>query len=209
MNIMLILIKRDLLLAAKKGSGTGNIIAFFIISSILFAFGTGSEPDKLKSIGTGTIWVCALLSSMMAIPKIFDEDYEDGSLAQIFLQGHLTEIVILSKIISHWIISCLPLILITPFIAMLFNIENNTSSIMLSLAIGTPILCSIGIMGAALTLGVKRAGNLIGIIILPLYIPTMIFGVSANIKMLLSVLLLMLPIAILATGTAIKEALGE
>ena len=209
MKVISILVKRDLLLALKKGSGTGNIISFFFISAILFAFGIGSEPEKLKSIGVGTIWVCALLSSMIAIPKIFEEDYEDGSLAQIFLQGHLTEIIILSKIISHWLTSCLPLILITPFISMLFNIEDKIPSIMLSLTIGTPILCAIGTMGAALTLGVKNVGNLIGVIILPLYIPTLIFGVSSNIAILLAILLLMLPVGIIATGAAVKAALGE
>jgi len=209
MSIAQTLIKQDLVLAFKKGSGASNLIIFFIISSVLFAFGVGSKPELLQSIGTGVIWVSALLSSMIAIPKIFDEDFEDGSLALIFLQGHLSEVIIISKIISHWITSCLPLVIITPFLCMLFNIEDNTVNIMLSLTIGTPILCIIGAMGAALTLGIKRVGNLIGIIILPLYIPTLIFGVNSNIMMLFAILLIMLPIGVVACSFAVKTALGE
>jgi heme exporter protein B len=207
LKIILILIKRDLFLAFKKGSGTGNILAFFAISSLLFAFGVGSKPDLLKNIGSGVIWVAALLSSMIAIPHIFDEDFEDGSLSLIFLQGHLLESVILAKVISHWLISCLPLIIITPLISAWFDVENNALQIILSLLIGTPTLCVIGTMGAALTLGVKRAGNLIGIIVLPLYIPVLIFGANFNIAILCALFLLMLPVGIFATSVAIKMAL--
>lgn len=207
MKIILTLLKRDLFLAVKKGSGTGNILAFFAISSLLFAFGVGYKPDLLKNIGCGVIWVSALLSSMIAIPQIFDEDFEDGSLALMFLQGHLLEIIILAKVISHWIISCLPLIIITPFIAAWFDIEKNSFQIIASLLIGTPTLCIIGLMGSALTLGIKRAGNLIGIIVLPLYIPVLIFGANFNIVILFALLLLMLPVGIFASSLAVKTAL--
>lgn len=207
MKTILLLIKRDLFLAFKKGSGTGNIIAFFAISSLLFAFGVGYKPDLLKNIGSGVIWVSALLSSMIAIPQIFDEDFEDGSLALIFLQGHLLESIILAKIISHWIISCLPLIIISPLISAWFDIEDNSLQIMLSLLVGTPTLCVIATLGAALTLGIKRVGNLIGIIVLPLYIPVLIFGANSNISILLALLLLMLPVGVFASSLAIKMAL--
>lgn len=209
MNIPLTIIKQDILLAFKKGSGTWNIIAFFTISTVLFAFGIGTESNLLKNIGAAVIWVCALLSSMMAAPKIFDEDYEDGTLSLMFLQGHLPEIIIISKIISNWITSSLPLIIISPFLAMLFNIEEKALSIMLSLLVGTPTIFIIGTLGAALTLGIKRAGNLIGIIILPLYIPTLIFGVNGNIPMLIAILLIMLPVGVIASSLAVKIAIGE
>lgn len=207
MKTILLLIKRDLFLSFKKGSGTGNIIAFFAISSLLFAFGVGYKPDLLKNIGYGVIWVSALLSSMIAIPQIFDEDFEDGSLALIFLQGHLLESIILAKIISHWIISCLPLIIIAPLISAWFDIEDNSLQIMLSLLVGTPTLCVIASLGSALTLGIKRVGNLIGIIVLPLYIPVLIFGANSNISILLALLLLMLPVGVFASSLAIKMAL--
>jgi heme exporter protein B len=151
---------------------------------------------------------------MLAIPGIFDDDYEDGTLAGLYLQGLLPEVIVLARICSGWLIYCLPLIIITPLLVILFHIEEKTESLMLSLLIGTPALYIIGAVGAALTLGIKRGGGLLGIIVLPLYIPILIFGVAAvdnlqNILFLLGVLLLMLPVGVVAAAGAVRMALEE
>jgi heme exporter protein B len=218
MSAFVTIISRDLKLAFKKGGGTLNLLAFFVISAALFPFGIGSESAVLSDVGSGIIWVCALFSSMLSVPGIFDEDYEDGSLAGMLLQGLLPESIILAKIISNWLISSLPLIIITPFLATLFHIENKALLLVVTLLAGTPTLCIIGTVGAALTLGLKRGGGLLGIIVLPLYIPVLIFGVGAieadgtftpNILFLLGLLLLMLPVGVVAAAGAVTMAVEE
>jgi heme exporter protein B len=219
MSAFITIVRHDLKLAFKKGSGTLNLLAFFVISASLFPFGIGSESGVLMDVGAGIIWVCALLASMLAIPNIFDEDYEDGSLAGLLLQGLLPEYIVLAKIASSWLISSIPLIIISPFLATLFHIEGKITQILLTLLIGTPTLCIIGTIGSALTLGLKKAGGLIGIIVLPLYIPVLIFGVGAveapqesfmsNILFLIGLFLLMLPVGVMAAAGAVKMALEE
>jgi len=209
MRTFLIIAAQDIKLAFKKGSGTANLLAFFIVSATLFPFGIGPESEILQSIGVGVIWVCALLASMLSIPKLFEEDYEDGTLAQLFLQGHLLEITVLSKIFSHWLLSCLPLIAVTPLLAAFFHIEENIWPLLLSLLIGTPTLAAISSIGASLTLGLKRGSSLIAILVLPLYIPVLIFGVAGDTPLLLALLLLMLPISLLACSAAVKMALED
>src|SRR5690606_36756175 len=125
----------------------------------------------------GVIWVCALLTSMLSLPMIFSRDYEDGMLEQFLLQGHTPETIAIAKIIAHWCIACLPLIVISPLIAYMFQLgEEYIIKTLISLIIGTPILSLIGATGAALTLGAKRASGLLGLLVLPLYIPVLIFG---------------------------------
>jgi heme exporter protein B len=207
-----IIIKQDIKLALRQSSGVVNTLGFFIISSALFAFAMGPDPENLKIIGLSVIWVCALLASLLSIKNIFQQDYEDGTLAQIYLQGVLLESLVIGKLISHWLISALPIIFITPLIAILFNIEEMIIALLLSLLAGTPTICVIGAFGSGLTLAVKNGTILSAVIILPLYIPILIFGVTAangSLSMLFAILLLLVPIFTFATSSALKYALED
>lgn len=214
------LLKRDIKLSFRKGSGAIGLLMFFVISVSLFPFGIGSDLAILDRTGEGIIWVCALLSSMLSIPYIFEEDFEDGSLSQLLLQGFLPEKIILSKIISHLIISGLPLVIVAPILAVFLNISGEKMILLLAaLATGMPVLSMIGSIGAALTIGLKRGGGLISILVLPLYIPILIFGVGlveggdekflSNISIMAGLLLFMLPVSVFACSAAVKEAVGE
>ncbi|MCE3233214.1 MAG: ABC-type transport system involved in cytochrome c biosis, permease component [Rickettsiaceae bacterium] len=205
-NAFFTIVKNDLKLACTRGGATINLLVFFIISAALFPFAIGSENTVLMSIGAGVIWVCALLASMLVIAFIFDEDYEDGTLANILLQGVLPEVLVLSRIFSNWLTCGLPLIVVTPLLTILFNIENQIPRLLISLLIGTPTLCVISTLAAALTLGLKKGGGLIGIIVLPLYIPVLIFGAVSNNLLLLGILFFMLPVGVLAAAAAIRAA---
>jgi heme exporter protein B len=217
MNAFFTIVKYDLKLAARKGGSVINLLAFFVIAATLFPFGIGSESGLLMQIGAGVIWVCALLASMLSIFDFFDEIYENGSLAQLLLQGIMPEYIVLAKMFSCWLINILPLIIISPFLAILFNIEAKIWPLFLALLAGTPTLCVLGALGAALTLGLKRAGGLVGIIILPLYIPVLIFGVGAinnddfqsNVLLLIGLLLFMLPVGVIACAAAVKIAIED
>lgn len=217
-----LILKHETKLALSKGSGVFNLLAFFLIAATLFPFGIGPDSVMLQTIGVGVIWVCALLTSMLSLPLIFSRDYEDGTLEQYFLQGHAPEMVALAKILSHWCIACLPLLVVAPFIAYMFQLnETAILYLLLSLLIGTPVLSLIGATGAALTLGARRAGALLGLLVLPLYIPVLIFGVSSvevameqltaisPFYMLLGLLLAMLPLGVIASSFALKVAVEE
>ena len=208
MHSFFAIIAHDLKLAFRKSSGTLNVIAFFIIAAILFPFGIGVEEELLQEIAPGVIWACCLLAYMLAIPQIYAEDYENGTLAQMFLTQAMPESVIGARLVATWFIHGVPLILASPILAILFHIESKLISLMLSLLIGTPILTLIGSIAASLTLGVKRAGALISLLSLPLFIPVLIFGSSlSNISFLLLLLVVMLPISIFASSAAVKLAL--
>lgn len=215
MSFIRALLTHDIRLACRQGSSLFQLLGFFVIAAILFAFGSTAEETLLRSIGPGVIWVCALLASLLAVPKIFDEDYEDGSLSFLWLQGVLPEKIILAKILSHWIINLLPLVLIAPLLAVFFHSEASIIPLLLSLLLGTPTLCCLATLGAALTLGLKRGGGLIGVILLPLYIPVLIFGSSASsgqpsaLWILTGLFGLMLPVSVVASSLAVKVGLGE
>lgn len=219
MKFFLSIITNDLKLAIKRGGGTASLLAFFVISSTLFPFGIGSEPEILARTGSAIIWVCAIFSSMLAMPKLFDDDYEDGTLAQYILTGNMPQILVLAKITSHWLANMLPLIIITPIICVFFSIEKQIFPLVISLIAGTPALVAIGAIAASLTIGLKRGGGLLAILVFPLYIPVLIFGVSAAnadsslflscVMILVALLLFMLPVSLYATATAIKTALDE
>lgn len=220
--MIFLILNHEIRLALTKGSGVLNLLAFFVIASILFPLGIGPDSAILQTIGVGVIWVCALLTSMLSLPMIFSRDYEDGMLEQFLLQGSTPETIVIAKIIAHWCIACLPLIIISPLIAYMFQLdEESIINMLISLAIGTPVLSLIGTMGAALTLGAKRTGNLLGLLVLPLYIPVLIFGVSSTLPgaqniaafspfyLLIALLLIMLPLGITASTFAMKLAVEE
>jgi heme exporter protein B len=171
---------RDLMLAWRRRSDILSTVFFFVIVVSLFPLGIGPETQLLRSIAPGVVWVAALLASMLSLGRLFANDYSDGTLEQLLLTPQPLFLVVIGKVLAHWIIAELPLVLIAPLVGAQFDLSRNTLWVLfVSLLIGTPILSLIGSVGAALTLGLRGGGVLISILILPLYIPALIFGAGA------------------------------
>lgn len=180
MSAFFTLVRRDLNLAFRQGFDSLMVVAFFVIAVVLFPFGVGPEPNTLARIAAGTIWVCALLSSMLSLERLFQTDYEDGTLELLALAPVPLEVTVLAKVVAHWLTTGLPLILTAPLLAVLMQLPSEGFGVlMIGLALGTPTLSLIGAVGAALVLGSRRGGVLLSLLVLPLYIPVLIFGVSA------------------------------
>jgi len=174
------LVRRDLRLALRQGMDSLMAVVFFIIACVLFAFGVGPEPNVLARIAAGVIWVAALLASMLSLERLFQADYEDGSLEMLVLAPVALELVVTAKVAAHWLTTGLPLIVAAPLLAVILNLEADALAVLLAaLALGTPGLSLIGAVGAALILGSRRGGVLLSLLVLPLYIPMLIFGVAA------------------------------
>jgi heme exporter protein B len=173
-------LKRDLHLATRQGMDNMMVVMFFVLAVILFPFGVGPEPNILARIAAGVIWVAALLASMLSLERLFQTDYEDGSLELLTLSPIALEVIVLAKITAHWLTTGLPLIVAAPLLAVLLNMNTEGFPMLIvALLLGTPSLSLIGAVGAALILGSRRGGVLLALLILPLYIPVLIFGVSA------------------------------
>lgn len=174
------LLKRDLKLAFRQGSDSVIVIVFFIVVVVLFPLSVGPEQKILARISAGVIWVAALLAAMLSMDRLFTADYEDGSLDLLVISPHPTEILVLAKVLAHWLTTGLPLIIISPLLGIFLYLQADGFWVMImSLLLGTPVLSLIGAIGAALTLGARRSGVLISLLILPLFIPVLIIGVSA------------------------------
>ena len=171
---------RDLILAWRRRSDILSTVFFFVIVVSLFPLGIGPETQLLRSIAPGVVWVAALLASMLSLGRLFANDYQDGTLEQLLLTPQPLFLVVLGKVLAHWIIAELPLVLIAPLVGAQFDLSRQTLWVLfVSLLLGTPILSLIGSVGAALTLGLRGGGVLISLLILPLYIPALIFGAGA------------------------------
>ncbi len=174
---MIALLIRDLRLALRTGGGFGLGLAFFLMVAVIVPLGVGPAPATLALIAAGVLWVGALLSSLLSLDRIFALDFEDGSLDLLATAPLPMEGVVMIKALAHWITSGLPLVAVSPILALLLNLNPAAYPwLMLSLAIGTPALSIIGAFGASLTVGVKRGGLLLSLLVLPLFIPTLIFG---------------------------------
>ncbi len=174
------LLIRDLKLAMRAGGGFGLGLAFFLITCALVAFGVGPQTDTLRIIAPGILWVAALLACLLSLDRIFQLDFEDGSLDLLATAPIPLESVVLVKALTHWLTIGLPLTLIAPVLGLMLNLApTGYLWLIASLAIGTPGLSMIGAFGAALTVGLKRGGLLLSLLVLPLYIPTLIFGAEA------------------------------
>jgi heme exporter protein B len=174
------LVVRDLRLAWRKPVDAWLPVIFFSVAASLFPLGVGPEPQVLKQIGGGVVWVCALLSAMMALGTLFASDYADGSLEQMLLSDHSLIMVAAAKALVHWMVTGLPLVLVGPVLGLLFGIDSNTLLVLtVSLLLGTPVLSLIGSVGAALTLGLQGGSALLLLLVLPLCIPVLIFGAGA------------------------------
>lgn len=211
--------QRDLRTAIRQGSATLMVVMFFVLTVTLFPFGVGPEPMLLSRMAPGILWVAALLAALLSLDRIFQADWEDGSLELLVLTGGTLEWVVLSKIFAHWLTTGLPLTIIAPFLAVWLNLDPAAYfAVSLSMLIGTPILSLIGAVGAALTVSLRRGGALLSLLILPLYIPVLIFGVSAidaaamgsspdaALLILAAFLLASLALTPLATAAAIRLA---
>jgi heme exporter protein B len=173
-------VRRDLLLAFRRRSDILIAVFFFVIVVSLFPLGIGPEPELLRVMAPGILWVAALLASMLALGRLFAIDYADGTLEQMLLLPEPLSIVVLGKVIAHWLVAGLPLVLLAPVMALQFGLPGASVQVLFySLLIGTPVLSLVGAIGAALTLGVRGGGVLISLLVLPLYIPVLIFGAGA------------------------------
>jgi heme exporter protein B len=174
---MIALLKRDLTLALRSGGGFGLSLAFFLIVVMFVPFGIGPEPELLSKIAPGILWIGALLACLLSLDRIFQLDFEDGSLDLLTTAPLPLEGIVAMKALAHWLTTGLPLTLVAPLLGFLLNLpETAYLWILLSLAAGTPALSFLGTFGAAITVGLKRGGLLLSLLVLPLYIPTLIFG---------------------------------
>lgn len=174
---MITLLGRELKVAFRAGGGFGYALIFFFIIVLMLAFGIGPELGLLSIIAPGALWVCALLACLLSLDRLFSLDYEDGTLEQLALAPVPLETVVLAKVTAHWLTTGLPLALIAPVLGFFLGLpEQGFLWVFLSLLVGTPALSMIGAFGAALTIGLRRGGLLLSILVLPLYVPTLIFG---------------------------------
>jgi len=219
MNRLVTVIQRDLRLALRQGSDSLMVVGFFVLTVTLFPFGLGPESNLLERTSAGILWVTALLASMLSLDRLFQGDYEDGSLELLALTPTALEILVMGKIVSHWLTTAVPMLVAAPVLALLLHLnEDAFPALMLSLLLGTPTLSLIGAMGAALVLGARRGGVLLSLLILPLYVPVLIFSVGAvdaaaqglpvrgHLLILGGLLLAALPLAPLATVAAVRQA---
>ena len=173
-------IRRDLLLAFRRRSDVLTTLFFFVIVATLFPLGVGPEAALLRTMAPGILWVAALLASMLALGRLFALDYADGTLEQMLLASEPLTVIVIGKVMAHWLVSGLPLVLLAPLLAVQFDLPRESVAVLFfSLLIGTPVLSLIGSIGAALTLGVRGGGVLVSLLVLPLYIPVLIFGAGA------------------------------
>lgn len=171
---------RDLLLALRRRGDVATALLFFVIVASLFPLGVGAEPNLLREIAPGVIWVAALLSSLLSLRRLFESDHADGTLEQMLLGAAPLGVVVLAKAAAHWLASGLPLVAIAPLIALQYDLPAVLYPVLaLSLALGTPVLSLIGAIGAALTLGLRGGGVLLALLVLPLYVPVLILGAGA------------------------------
>jgi len=216
-EIVRTIVIRDLTLAMRRRSDVMTTLFFFVIVVSLFPLGIGPELDTLRMIAPGVFWVAALLASMLALEKLFAADFEDGTLEQMLLAPQPVFVLVMAKVFAHWLITGVPLVLLSPLLGLQYDLAVETLGVLLlSLLLGTPTLSLIGAIGAALTLGLRGGGVLVSLLVLPLYIPVLIFGsgaVEANVSglgetghllMLGAILLLALVAAPVATSAALR-----
>ena len=174
------LLGRDLRLALRLGGGGGIGIAFFVLTVLLIPLGVGPETATLARIAGGVLWIAALLAALLSLDRIFQADFEDGSLDQLMLSPLALEQVVLAKCVAHWLTTGLPMALIAPLLGVMLQLPASAlPALVIGMALGTPALSLIGAIGAAITVGVRRGGLLLSILVLPLYIPTLILGARA------------------------------
>jgi len=215
------ILRRDLTLALRHRSELANPIVFFVVVVTLFPLALGPEKDILMRVAPGIIWVAALLAATLSMDRMFRHDFEDGSLEQLLLTPHPPSALVLAKILAHWLVTGLPLILASPLLALLLHLPMKAlPTLLASLALGTPVLSLVGAIGVALTVGLRRGGLLLTLLVLPLYVPVLIFAagavdnataelaVAGQLYFLAALLVLALTLAPLATAASLRISLG-
>jgi heme exporter protein B len=219
LETLLLIIRRDLLIALRRRADIFITLVFFVIVVSLFPLGIGPERDTLRLIAPGVVWVGALLASMLALELIFQSDHRDGSLEQMLLTSQPVSLLVIGKVIAHWLVTGLPLVVISPLLGLQYDLDwPALEALIVSLLLGTPTLSLIGAIGAALTIGLRSGGVLLALLVLPLYIPVLIFGSGAveatasglgggaHLSMLGAILVASLVLAPLATAAALRVA---
>ncbi|HQC28682.1 MAG TPA: heme exporter protein CcmB [Methylotenera sp.] len=213
----LTVLTRDLLQAYRRRSDIATTLFFFVIVSSLFPLGVGSDSAILSTIAPGVLWVAALLAGMISLSRLFAADFADGALEQMLLSPQPLALLVSAKILAHWLVCGLPVVLLAPIIGLQYALPSEAIGILvLSLLLGTPALSLIGAIGAALTLGARGSGLLVALLVLPLYIPVLIFGSlavaasqhgmspQAHLSLLAAISLLAVVLAPLATAAALR-----
>ena len=211
------LLRRDLLLALRNRAEYAMPLLFFVLVITLFPLAIGAVPELLSRIAPGIVWVAALLAAMLSLDSIFRSDFDDGSLEQILLSPHPVAILVLAKVSAHWLVTGLPLLIAAPVLAQMLGLTQQAlPTLLLTILIGTPVLSLIGAIGVALTVGLRKGGIILSLLVLPLYVPVLIFAasavdsaamgfdVSAQITMLLAFLFLSLSLSPWATAAALR-----
>jgi heme exporter protein B len=176
----LCVVRRDLLVSLRRAQDVLTPVIFFAIVVSLFPLGVGPEPGVLATLAPGALWVAALLATMLSLPRMFANDYADGTLEQLLLAPHPLAVLVLGKVLAHWLLTGLPLVLLSPLLALQLQLPSDAFGALIgSLLLGTPILSLLGATGAALTLGLRGGGVLISLLVLPLYTPILIFGAGS------------------------------
>ncbi|HIV72861.1 MAG TPA: heme exporter protein CcmB [Candidatus Aquabacterium excrementipullorum] len=180
LTVFLATVRRDLLLSVRRRSDVLASLVFFVMVSTLFPLGVGPEKNSLRAMAPGVLWVAALLASTLALGRLFSPDLLDGTLEQLALSSELLSVIVAGKVLAHWLVSGVPLVLLSPLLALQFDLPPDAIGVLaLSLLLGTPVLSLVGAVGAALTLGTRGGGVLLSLLILPLTIPVLIFGAGA------------------------------
>lgn len=215
------LLRRDLLLTYRNRAQAINPLLFFVLVVILFPFGVGPDAMLLKTMAPGIIWVAALLAALLSLDSIFRSDFDDGFLEQLVLSPYPLSVLVLAKVIAHWLTSGFPLVLIAPLLAVFLGMPADTIAVLVAtLLLGTPVLSLIGAIGVALTVGLRQGGIILALLVFPLYIPVLIFAsnavqmamsgfaVTAQLSMLAALLLLALALAPLPAAAALRMSLS-
>ncbi|HHO69663.1 MAG TPA: heme exporter protein CcmB [Gammaproteobacteria bacterium] len=216
-----VLLKRDLTLAFRRRSEMVNPLLFFVLVTTLFPLGVGADPALLRSIGPGIIWVAALLAALLSLESVLRSDFEDGSLEQLMLSAHPLSVLMLAKVLAHWLVTGLPLLLVAPLLGLLLGLSGEAIvTLVQTLALGTPVLSLVGTIGVALTVGLRKGGMILSLLVLPLYIPVLIFAadavtstgaglpVTAQLSLLSALLVLALSLTPAATAAALRISLA-
>jgi heme exporter protein B len=217
----LAVLRRDLLLAFRHRGELANPLLFFVIVASLFPLGVTPETDILRTMAPGVIWVAALLATLLSLESIFRSDFDDGALEQMLLSPHPLAVLVLAKVLAHWLVTGVPILLLGPLLGVLLALPGaSLAALFYTLLLGTPVLSLVGAIGVALTVGLRRGGALLSLIILPLYIPLLIFAANAvgaaaaglpingQLYFLGALLLLSLSLSPLATAAALRISLS-
>lgn len=214
-------IRRDLLLAFRRRAEMANPLFFFVLVVTLFPLAVGAQPNLLQTMAPGVIWVSALLAAMLSLDGLFRSDFEDGSLEQMLLSAQSLPVLVLGKVVAHWLVTGVPLLVIAPLLALFLGLPDRAmSTLWLTLVLATPVLSLIGAIGVALTVGLRRGGMILSLLVLPLYVPVLIFAsgavdraagglpVSAQINILLAMLFAAVVLTPLPTAAALRMSVN-